>query len=173
MKFIEILPEKLIGNPYKLIGNDWMLITTGKPDNFNTMTASWGAMGVLWHRNVCFCFVRPTRYTYTFMEENDYFTLSFFNQEYKSILEFCGTKSGREVDKIKSTSLEPIWVERKYVYFKQATLTIACRKIYFQDLNPGHFLDIKIHESYSEHDYHRMYVGEIIKILMKESKTTS
>ena len=76
-KFIEVHPIELKGNPFDKIGREWMLVSAGSSGNFNTMTASWGGMGVLWNADVCFAFVRPTRYTYEFMEREDYFSLSF------------------------------------------------------------------------------------------------
>jgi flavin reductase (DIM6/NTAB) family NADH-FMN oxidoreductase RutF len=81
--FKEIKPTEIKGNPIHLIGQEWMLITAGTPQHFNTMTASWGSMGELWFKPVCFCFVRPQRYTYEFMEKSDVFTLSFFDEQYK------------------------------------------------------------------------------------------
>jgi flavin reductase (DIM6/NTAB) family NADH-FMN oxidoreductase RutF len=81
--FKEIKPTEIKGNPVHLIGKEWMLITAGTTQHFNTMTASWGSMGELWFKPVCFCFVRPQRYTYEFMEKSDVFTLSFFDEQYK------------------------------------------------------------------------------------------
>jgi len=77
--FIEIKPDKISDNVFKLIGDDWMLITAGKLDDFNTMTASWGGMGILWHKPVVYCFVRPQRHTFQFMEKYKDFTLTFFD----------------------------------------------------------------------------------------------
>ena len=82
MSFKENKPELLTDNPFELIGADWMLVTAGTPEAFNTMTASWGGLGVLWERKVCFIFIRPTRYTYEFIEKSDYFTLSFFAEKH-------------------------------------------------------------------------------------------
>ena len=70
MVFNETKPELLTDNPFKLIGTDWMLITAGTPESFNTMTASWGGLGILWERKVATCFIRPTRYTFEFAERS-------------------------------------------------------------------------------------------------------
>jgi flavin reductase (DIM6/NTAB) family NADH-FMN oxidoreductase RutF len=83
MPFKEIKPELLTDNPFKLINKDWMLITAGTPDKFNTMTASWGGLGVLWERKVAICFIRPNRYTYEFVERSENFTLSFFEEQHR------------------------------------------------------------------------------------------
>ena len=79
-KFTEIDVKSINDNMFKSIGQDWMLITSGEKEKFNTMTASWGGVGVLWNKNVTFAFIRPQRYTFDFMEKNDYYSLSFFNQ---------------------------------------------------------------------------------------------
>ena len=163
----KIKPEEIHGNPFKMLGEDWMLITAGKKDKFNTMTAAWGGFGVLWHKTVAYIFIRPQRYTYHFTEENDYFTLSFFPEEFRYMLEICGNKSGKDVDKVKVTGLQPIETELKNIAFKQANLIIECKKMYYDDLNPQNFLDSEIHKSYQLNDYHRVYVGEIINVWKK------
>lgn len=166
MQFKEIKPETLTDNPFKLIGQDWMLVTAGTPERFNTMTASWGGLGVLWDRKVCFIFIRPTRYTYEFIERSDSFSLSFFEEKYRKALQFCGSHSGRDTDKIKGAGLTPINRDG-IVSFEEARLIIACRKIYFQDILPTNFLDPEINKMYAKKDYHRMYVGEVMKFLVK------
>jgi len=160
--FKSINPQQLTANVFKLIGDDWLLITAGTPEKFNMMTASWGGLGILWGKPVCFCFIRPQRYTCSLMEKNSVFTLSAFAGKHRDILEFCGTRSGREIDKAAATGLTPVTGKTGGVYFQEADLVMECRKIYFQDLEPGHFLDPAIHHNYGNNDYHRMYIGEIL-----------
>ncbi len=164
--FKETKCEELTESPFKLIGSDWMIITAGSPQSFNLMTAAWGGLGVLWQANVGFCFVRPTRYTYSFMERSDRYTLSFFSDAYRSTLNICGTKSGRDVDKIAETGLTPIF-DNEYIYYEQARIVLQCRKLYYHDFMPDRFLDPAIHKLYPQKDYHRMYVGEIVKCLQR------
>ena len=168
-KFAKLSPENLNDNVFKLIGKDWMLITAGTSGSYNTMTASWGAAGVLWNKNVCFCFIRPGRYTRSFMDSNSIFTLSFFNEEYRGALNICGTLSGKDTDKAKKAGITPANSPSGSVYFSEARLMIECRKIYYQDLDPANFLDVGISGNYPKKDYHRMYAGEIIGCyIMKE-----
>lgn len=157
-----IKPEELESNVFQLIGSDWMLVTAGNRESFNMMTASWGGLGVLWNKHVSFIFIRPCRYTYQFIEKSSMYTLSFFGQQYKRVLNLCGTKSGRDCDKVKETGLSPVQTANGSVYFPEAKLVIECKKIYYQDLEPGHFLDPEIMKNYPEKDFHRMYVGEIL-----------
>lgn len=167
-KFKETTPEHLADNLIKLIGQDWMLITAGSADKFNTMTASWGTMGVLWNLPVAVCFVRPTRYTWKFMEESSFFTLSFFDRSHKDILNFCGSRSGSKVDKIKATGLTPMLTKNQAIGFAQSRISIECRKIYFDDLKPANFLlpDIS-KDNYPKKDFHRMYIGEMTGVYSK------
>ncbi len=163
----EIKPQQISDNVFKLIGSDWMLITAGTPEHFNMMTASWGGMGILWGKEICWCVIRPHRYTYQFMETAERFTLSFFEERYREALNVCGTKSGRDVDKVAVSGLTPAQTESGAVYFAEARLVIECKKIYFHDIDPRHFLDPEIDNNYPKKDYHRMYIGEIVRCLSR------
>jgi len=166
--FKEINPENLADNPFKLIGKDWTLITAGTKESFNTMTGAWGGLGVLWYKNVCFCVIRPNRYTYEFMEKCSIYTLSFLEEQYRDILTYCGTKSGRDFNKVAETGLTPFFDnDNDSIYFAEARLVLICKKIYFQDMIPANFLDPVIDEFYPLKDYHRMYVGEIVRCLKR------
>ena len=166
--FKEINPVEIAENPIHLIGKEWMLVTAGTPEEFNTMTASWGAMGELWFKPVCFCFIRPQRYTFEFMEKGDVFTLSFFDEKYKPQLNFCGSRSGRETEKARECGFTPVAAENGSVFFNEARLVLECRKLYFQDLDPANFRDETIMKNYPKKDFHRMYVGEISRVLVAE-----
>lgn len=165
MKNINV--KTLSENPIKLFDDDWSLITAGDENGYNTMTASWGGIGKLWGKDVCFIFVRPQRYTYEFIEKNDLFTVSFYGSEMKKALSFCGSKSGRDFDKAKETGLVPMFVDGTTT-FEQAKITIVCKKIAYQDMDPKGFLDSSINANYAEHDYHRVYVGEIEKCYVED-----
>lgn len=168
-QFIEINPEQITDNTFKLISSDWMLITAGNMQSFNTMTASWGGLGVLWNKNVAFCFVRPSRYTYGFMEKAWGFTLSFFDKQYRKALNFCGSHSGRDCDKVAETGLTPVSFDDEMVYFEQARMVLICKKLYFHDIIPAHFLDPALDGiNYPLKDYHRMYIAEIMKVFLQQ-----
>ncbi|MDT3427535.1 flavin reductase (DIM6/NTAB) family NADH-FMN oxidoreductase RutF [Paenibacillus forsythiae] len=161
-------PQELTDNVFKLVGEDWMLITAGGAEHYNTMTASWGGLGILWHKKIAFCVVRPTRYTYEFMEASDTFSLSFFTEDYRSALEICGSASGRDMDKAEAADITPVEDTPGIVYFQEARLVLECRKLYYQDLDPAKFLDEDIHKMYPDKNYHRLYVGEITQVRIKE-----
>lgn len=160
-------PKTIEKNVFSAIGKDWMLITAGDRQSCNTMTASWGGLGVLWGKDVATIYVRPQRYTYEFLEREDYFTLSFLPEEYRQALSFCGSKSGREVDKISHCGLTPAYGEGDAPYFEEAELVLVCRKLYFQDIDPARFLVPEIEGNYPKKDYHRMYIGEVKEVLQK------
>ncbi|MCK5200412.1 MAG: flavin reductase [Spirochaetales bacterium] len=163
--FSEVSVDSLTMNPFAKIGSQWMLVTSGGIDSWNTMTASWGGLGVIWHRNVSYVFVRYSRFTYEFMEKNNTFTLSFFSEKYREALSYCGSHSGREVDKTVETGLEPFSSSINSVSFKQAELILVCRKLYAGGINPEDFIDPTVQDNYKTKDYHKMYIGEIEKVL--------
>ncbi len=145
-----------------LISDGWGLVTAGNENGFNTMTVSWGALGEIWGKDAAFIFIRPQRYTKEFLDREEYFTLSFYGEEYKSALRICGAKSGRDIDKAKEAGLTPVFTDGT-VTFKEAKYTVVCRKIAVQELNPQGFIDAGIESNYSKKDYHIIYIGEIIK----------
>ena len=112
--FRTISPAELSGNIIQRISRQWALATAEKPDGTaNTMTISWGGTGYLWNQPVAFLFVRPQRYTYEFVEAADGFSLCFLPEQYRSELQYCGTISGRDEDKIAhcgSDILETIFI---------------------------------------------------------------
>jgi len=167
--FRKINPKELQFNPFTLIVKDWFLVTAGPPDSFNTLTAGWGGLGVLWNKDVVMIVIRPTRYTYEFLESNDTFTCAFFENEHKRALQLLGQKSGRDGDKVAESGLTPIpGMLEGTTSFAEAHMVMECRKIYFQDLDPTRFLDPLVDTQwYPEKDYHRMYVGEIVNCLVK------
>ncbi len=148
----------------KMINDDWALLSAGTKDDFNTMTVSWGGIGELWSKDVCFVFVRPQRYTYEFMEKNDYFSLSFFGGDYKKELGICGSKSGRDIDKMSETGFSPVDLENA-IGFEQAKVNIVLKKLAYQDMKPEGFVDETIMANYANNDFHRVYVGEIVKVI--------
>ena len=163
----EISARELQGNFIKMLSEDWALLTAGTIENFNTMTVSWGAIGELWNKDVGFVFVRPQRYTYEFIENNDYFSLSFFGGEFKKELGLCGSKSGRDIDKMDATGFIPVDLGNT-VDFEQAKITVVMKKLAYQDMKPDGFLDESIIKNYANNDFHRIYVGEIVKILLND-----
>lgn len=166
--FEKIDPKTLDQNVFSLIGDQWMLITAGTKEQCNTMTASWGGLGVLWGKPVATVYIRPQRYTLEFVEREDTFTLCFFGAEYRKALTLCGSKSGRDVDKVKECGFTVATAEGA-PYFEEADLVLVCRKAYWQDIDPTHFLDGEIDGKwYPEHDYHRMFIGEIVEVLKKK-----
>ena len=168
MSFSVTDPKSLNINFFEAIDKQWMLITAGNNEKFNTMTASWGGTGILWNKNVVFTFIRESRYTLGFVDDNDYFTLSFFGGNMKKELAFCGSHSGRDTDKIKETGLVPIFDENA-PYFEQAELVLVCKKLYRQKLTEDSFIDKSLIDAqYSNNDWHYAFVGEIVKVLKKD-----
>lgn len=154
-------------NPFTLMKDEAFLLTAGTPEHYNTMTAGWGGLGILWQKPVAFVFVRPQRHTYGFINESQSFSCCFFGKEHKEALNFCGTRSGRDVDKVQATGLHLVSHEASGgLYFAEAKLVFMCLKLYEQDLDPALFKDEALRDRiYPARDYHRLYVGEIVDTL--------
>ncbi len=169
-RFASLDVKQLNENLFTLLDDDWMLITAGSEDNFNTMTASWGGFGILWNRPVAFIFIRPQRYTFEFAETNNGFTLSFFGPEQRDMLAYCGSHSGRDVDKVKETGLTPFATSSGNISFLESRLFFECKKLFRNDFLPGHFTEGEIAgKYYPEEDFHRMYIGEILSAYLQKS----
>ena len=165
--FKSISPKNLTENVFYLIANQWMLIAAGEKSSFNCMTASWGGLGQLWNKDVAYIFVRPQRYTYEFLEKYDNFSLNFFESKYKNLLNICGSKSGRDIDKM-NLEITPVF-DNNTIYYNESKIVIICKKIYYQDIKPDNFIEKSIQKNYPLNDYHRMYIGEILQVLVNES----
>lgn len=164
----EIKPEELNKSPFQLIGRDWMLVTAKKEDKVNTMTASWGGMGVMWDKNVVYIVLRPGRYTKEFVDHADTFSLTFFEKDYKKQLAYLGSVSGRDEDKIEKSGLT-VQYEKDTPFFEEANMVIFCRKLYRQEMNPASFIQDGLDEKYYPgKDYHTLYIAEVEKILLGE-----
>ena len=167
--FKKIDPKTLDKNVFSMVNDQWMLITAGTPEHCNTMTASWGGLGVLWNKCVATCYIRPQRYTKEFVDREEYFTLAFFGEEHRKALALCGSKSGREVDKAAECGFTVAAGAGNAPYFEQAELVLVCRKLFRQTMDEGCFLDKSLIEKhYPGGDFHVTYVGEIVECLVRE-----
>lgn len=165
--FQDVSVELLEFNPWTKIGKDWMLITAGDKDKANTMTASWGGVGVLWGKNVVYIFVRETRYTKEFIDNNDSFSLTFFDNQPKAALKYLGAVSGRDEDKIKNARMTVDYYE-DVPYIDEGNVVFICKKLSETKIEKEQFIDSDINEKwYKDGNYHTMYVGEITKILAR------
>jgi len=159
--------KKLTISAFDLWDTNWLLLTSGdfSIGSFNAMTVAWGSIGNMWNLPIAMVVVRPTRYTYGFINTYPTFTLCGFQKEYRKALNLLGTKSGRDGDKISESGLTPTASEKVDApIFQEADLSIECRKIYFHDFNPEQFLDERIDKHYALKDYHRMIFGEILMV---------
>ncbi len=168
MAWREIKPEELVINPFDAIGRQWMLVTAGDGRQCNTMTASWGGLGVIWGKPSATIYIRQTRYTKEFIDEGEYFTLSFFDEQYRGALSLCGTVSGRDRDKIREAGLT-VFSAGGAAAFEEARLVLVCRKVYHQYMGPEGF-DVRENAEkwYPDKDYHTMYIGSVERVLIQD-----
>ncbi|NLV99347.1 MAG: flavin reductase family protein, partial [Clostridiaceae bacterium] len=135
----------------------------------NTMTASWGGLGVLWNKNVAYVFVRPQRYTRELIDESDHFSLNILDHEtYRKELEYLGKASGRDEDKIAKSKLTLAY-SNEVPYFQEADQVLICRKLSRQQITKDSFIEAGLAaKNYPTDDFHYVYVGEIEDFLVKE-----
>lgn len=165
--FKEITARQLDENLIKKISEEWMLITAGSEEKYNMMTASWGFVGEMWGEDTVVAVIRPQRYTMEFIDDEEYFTLSFYGDD-KKIHSVCGSKSGRDVNKTELTGLTPVF--DKAPYFSEANTVIICKKQYVQKMSKECFIDSEPDQKwYPNADYHYMVFGKIEKVLVKEN----
>lgn len=166
----EISVSELKDNMFDAIGKEWMLVTAGTPEKFNMMTASWGGTGILWGKPVAFIFIRPERYTYEFIEKGDKLTLSFLGEAHREIHKICGSKSGRDIDKVAASGLKPYVTENGNIAYEQARLVLECKKLYADFIEADNFVDkLLISRWYGEGHggFHKMYILEIEHVLVE------
>ncbi len=154
-------------NPFTKIGSEWALVTSGSKAKVNTMTVSWGGVGVLWGKNVTYIFIRDSRYTKEFIDNGEFFSLAFFDETYHTALQYCGSHSGRDTDKWAEAGLTPAF-RHSIPYPDEANLVMLCRKMAAVPIKEEHFTDSGIMKKwYADSDMHTMYVGEIIDVMAR------
>ena len=169
MPVFKPVPARDFSSVFDRLNKDWMLITAGNRNVANSMTASWGAFGILWNQPVAICFVRPQRYTFTLIEGEDTLTLAFFDEEWKKALSYMGKSSGRDGDKYAACGMTVAHDENGTPYPAQARSVLTCRKLYAGRLDENAFLDpTLIEKNYPTKDFHQMYVCKIEAVLQRE-----
>ena len=154
-------------NPFTKIGKEWALVSAGNKSKYNTMTVSWGGVGVLWGKNVVYIFIRDSRYTKEFIDNGEFFSLSFLGEQYREALSYCGSESGRNGDKFAGSGLNAAF-RHDIPYPDEANLVFLCRKMAAVPITKDTFVDDEIMSKwYGDHDMHTMYVGEIIEAIAR------
>ncbi|MBR1925946.1 MAG: hypothetical protein IJ837_03770 [Clostridia bacterium] len=151
-------------NPFEKLNNEWALVTAGDKKKFNSMTISWGGFGVLWFKNVITIYLRPQRYTLEFLNKNDIFTVSFFDEKYKKDLGVLGSKSGRDCDKLSLTNLTPKFLKQGITY-NEASKTYVLKKIYQNQFNEKNIPNEIKNKFYNGEQPHIMIIGEILEVI--------
>ncbi len=164
----EIKPQNIDVNAVKLFANDWMLLSAGKDTSMNMMTIAWGALGELWGKPIVTVYVSTDRYTYKFLEDNEYFTVTAFPEQFRDKLQYIGSVSGRDEDKVKGSGLTPEFTKLGNPIYKEANLAIECKKIYAEQLKKE-LMTLEQRQWYDEKKLgvHMMYIGEIVNVWKK------
>ena len=164
MENIDVL--KLEDNIFDLFKNKWGALTVKCDDKVNALTVSWIQAGQLWNKDVVTVYVRPQRYSYEFINESENLSLAFFDG-YKDELNYLGSVSGKDEDKLKNTNLDVEYYEDT-PYIKQANTVFILKKLYAHDLYAENFTSQELpNKIYAKNDFHRVYICEIVNIIKK------
>lgn len=167
MKLKEIKIEDLDLNVFTSLAKDYALVSAGDKEKYNTMTVSWGGLGVLWGEPVATIYIRPTRYTKEFIDRHDRFTLTFFNG-YKKELGVLGSVSGRDRDKIKEVDFHVTFLNETPT-FQEGKIVFVCKKLYYDTIKPELFFDDTLDTKwYPLKDYHTLYMAKIEHVYVKD-----
>ncbi len=167
----EIAPNELEGSVIDMIGKEWMLVSAGSSEGYNTMTASWGAMGVLFNKSVAMIFIRPERYTYEFIEQHPQLTLTILKDGHRDALVYLGKNSGRDGDKIAASGLTPTFTPGGNPTFEQARVVLECSKLYSQRMSEDSFIDRTLLGKWFDEAHgalHQIYVVQIDRCWIAE-----
>lgn len=163
--------KELEDNPVSLFADNWFVVTGGTENDFNQMTISWGTLGNIWEEPCVTIYIRNTRHTYPYLQNNKHFTLCAFDEEYREKVLYIGSNSGRDVNKIEATGLTPKTTESGNVYYDEARLVIECEKVYFGDIIKANLTapkGVEMYKDLSDDIFHTMFVGKILNIWEKK-----
>ncbi|MBO7450063.1 MAG: flavin reductase [Clostridiales bacterium] len=149
---------------FSVYDKKWALLTAGDKDKYNTMTVSWGGLGTLWSKPVATVYVRTSRLTHDFMDNGEYFTVSFYPESYRQLLLTLGSKSGRDINKMDLPELTAKEICNT-VTFEEAEITLVCKKLFKQKLDPSNMLPEIAEQFYKGDAEHDMYIGEVVDII--------
>ncbi len=152
-------------NVFEKIGKEWMLITAESGGVANTMTASWGTLGVLWGKPVAICYIRPQRFTYPIVDNANRLSLCFLSEEHREALRLCGTLSGRDVNKFEAASLELAHFG-DVPYVAESDTVLICKKLYADMIKEEAFCSADPLVHYPTKDFHKFFICEIEKVLV-------
>jgi flavin reductase (DIM6/NTAB) family NADH-FMN oxidoreductase RutF len=139
------------------------LLTVKEGDSLNTMTIGWATVGIVWQRPVFMVAVRDSRHTFGILERSDNFTVSIpAGEDLRKAVMFCGTKSGRDLDKFKECGLHTQPAQRVATpIIRLAGTHYECRIVFKSAMNPA-YMDPALATLYPAEDYHTLYFGEIL-----------
>ena len=153
------------------VGKELALVTAGTQESFNSLTVMYGAEGMIWSKPAYFAFIKPERYTWEFIRDNEYFTVCYFPKEMNGLHKVFGYKSGRATDKVKETGITPEFLEHGVAY-KEACEIYVCKKIYMKQMDRNEEPD-DVKAKYDDPndiifgESHYAVIGEIVDHIMK------
>ena len=146
-----------------------LLASQGRDETMNAMTIGWGTIGIIWGRPVFVVLVRPSRHTWTLLEENGDFTVNVPPPELRKAVHFCGSKSRRNHDKFAETGLTPIaGLHVNAPIIEECVIHYECRTIHKNQVVPDALAKAVVKDCYLSGDFHTLYYGHILGVLADE-----
>ena len=166
--FTKIEPTEITDNVFKIVGEDFTVITAGNESYFNSMTAGWGGLGILFKPST-WCVLRANRYTLELIREEQSYTMCYFDDEYKDAVLYFGSKTGRDTDKMENNPLTGVSTPDGNIAYKEARLIIECKLMQITTVLPDDFYFQEgrefIEGGFEEaKDYHKLVFGEITNV---------
>ena len=171
--FTAIEPDQIPENVFTLVGKDYTVITAGNMTDFNSMVASDGGMGLLIGKPVTFCGLRGNRYTLEIILKDKVYTMSYFDEQFQNQFMLFGQKSGRDSDKMKTTTLTPVSTPSGKTSYKEAKLIIECELAQTNTINIEEVYADKNKTFYTDAQkevgsYHKLVFGDITKVWVRK-----
>lgn len=147
-----------------LLTNPGLLLAAGKgPGAANVMTIGWGTLGIVWGKPIFAVLVRPSRYTYRFIEDSQAFTVNVPTEQMRDWVALCGTRSGRDLDKFAAGSMSVTAAQTiPGITIDACPMVYECRVAHYNDVVPAHLAREIEDKAYRGKDYHRIYFGEVL-----------
>ena len=152
---------------FRVFGTQNALLTAGNREGCNTMTIGWCGLGRIWNLPACTVYVRPERYTYGFMEDQEYFTVSVPLLAAHDRIKVFGTKSGRDTDKLAESGMTLAFTESGVPYVAESEWVLVCRKLYVQEMKGECLTDKGPEKFYQGEGWHKMYIGEVVEAYVR------
>lgn len=152
-------------DPMTLFRNGAIAIASDGKET-NGLTIGWGSLGTLWSKPCCSVYVHALRYSKHIFDGADGFSVCWLSEEHKNVVNYFGTASGRDEDKMANSKLTVASIDG-VPYFEESDMVIICKKMGQSDFDANNISVERINNWYKKDGVHTIYQGEITHVLRK------